>query len=80
MLLKTLDKYILKKYLGTFFFIVLMFSMLAMVIDFSEKVEDFVGPKGPTPQSARFGASASIALARGCSFAPSRASVAAARI
>ena len=48
MLLKTLDKYILKKYLGTFFFIVLMFSMLAMVIDFSEKVEDFVGPKGPT--------------------------------
>jgi lipopolysaccharide export system permease protein len=47
-MLKTLDKYILKKYLGTFFFIVLMFSMLALVIDFAEKVEDFVGPKAPT--------------------------------
>lgn len=50
MLLKTLDRYILKKYLGTFFFIVLMFSMLASVIDFAEKVEDFVGPKAPSWQ------------------------------
>lgn len=47
-MLKILDRYILKKYLGTFFFIVLMFSMLASVIDFAEKVEDFVGEKAPS--------------------------------
>lgn len=48
-MLKILDRYILRKYLGTFFFIVLLFSMLATVIDFAEKVEDFVGKKdGPT--------------------------------
>ncbi len=46
-MLSILDRYILKKYLGTFFFIILMFSMLAAVIDFAEKVEDFMGAKAP---------------------------------
>jgi lipopolysaccharide export system permease protein len=47
-MLSILDRYILKKYLGTFFFIILLFSMLAAVIDYAEKVEDFVGEKAPS--------------------------------
>ncbi len=41
-MIKTLDRYILFKFLRTFFFTVLIFSMIAVVIDFSEKVEDFL--------------------------------------
>ncbi len=41
-MLKTLDRYIIKKFLRTFFFTVLIFTMIAVVIDFSEKVEDFI--------------------------------------
>ena len=39
---KILDKYIIKKYLGTFFFVMLLFTMIASAIDFSEKVQDFI--------------------------------------
>ena len=39
---KELDKYIIKKYLTTFFFVVLIFSLISMIIDFSEKVDDFI--------------------------------------
>lgn len=42
LMLKILDWYILKKFLGTFFFTVLIFTMIALVIDFSEKVEKFI--------------------------------------
>jgi lipopolysaccharide export system permease protein len=41
-MLKTIDWYILRKFLTTFFFTVLIFTMIAMVIDFSEKVEKFI--------------------------------------
>lgn len=41
-MLKTLDWYILKKFMTTFFFTVLIFSMIGVVIDFSEKVEKFI--------------------------------------
>jgi lipopolysaccharide export system permease protein len=37
-----LDKYIFSKYVSTFFFTVLLFTMISVVIDFSEKVEDFL--------------------------------------
>ncbi|MEO0041650.1 MAG: hypothetical protein RL329_1098 [Bacteroidota bacterium] len=40
-MLKILDRYIVKQYLQTFFFVVLVFTLIACVIDFSEKVEDF---------------------------------------
>jgi len=40
--LKILDKYIFKKYLSTFFFTVLIFSMISVIIDISEKIEDFI--------------------------------------
>lgn len=46
--MKILDKYILKRYLGSFFFIILLFSMLSVIVDFSEKVEDFMEEDGPT--------------------------------
>jgi len=41
-MLKTLDRYIIGKFLSTFFFTVLIFVMIAVVIDFSEKVEKFI--------------------------------------
>ncbi len=46
--MKKLDWYILKRYLGSFFFILLLFSMLSVVIDASEKIEDFVEEGGPS--------------------------------
>ena len=41
-MIKILDKYIIRKYLGTFFFVMLLFTMIASAIDFSEKVQDFI--------------------------------------
>ena len=37
-----LDWYIIKKFLSTFFFTVLIFSLITVVIDFSNKVESFI--------------------------------------
>ncbi len=42
---KKLDRYIIKKYLGTFFYTILLISMIAIVIDFSEKVEKLLNPE-----------------------------------
>ncbi|MCP3931466.1 MAG: YjgP/YjgQ family permease [Bacteroidetes bacterium] len=39
---KLLDKYIIRKYLSTFLFTVLIFTLIAMAIDFSEKIEKFI--------------------------------------
>ncbi len=41
-MLSILDRYIFRKFLSTFFFTVLIFSLISMVIDFSEKVEDII--------------------------------------
>lgn len=40
--MKKLDWYILKKFLSTFFFCVFLFTIIAVVIDVSEKTDDFV--------------------------------------
>ncbi|HYK43559.1 MAG TPA: LptF/LptG family permease [Parafilimonas sp.] len=40
--MKKLDWYILKKFLVTFFFCVFLFTIIAVVIDVSEKTDDFV--------------------------------------
>lgn len=37
--MKIFDRYIIKKFLGTFFYTVLLFTMVSTVIDFSEKAE-----------------------------------------
>ena len=44
-MLKTLDKYIIKKYLTTFFFVVLIFTLLTVIIDISEKIDNFMDEK-----------------------------------
>ncbi len=41
-MLKKLDWYIIRKFMTTFFFTVLIFSMISVIIDFSEKVEKFI--------------------------------------
>ncbi len=41
-MLKKIDRYIIKKYLVTLIFIVLIFTIIAVVIDFSDKVEKFI--------------------------------------
>lgn len=41
-MLKKIDKYIIKKYLSSFFFTMLLFSMISVIIDFSNNVEDFI--------------------------------------
>jgi lipopolysaccharide export system permease protein len=40
--MKKLDWYILKKFLSTFFFAIFLFVVIAVVIDISEKADDFV--------------------------------------
>ncbi|MBX3102440.1 MAG: LptF/LptG family permease [Bacteroidetes bacterium] len=44
-MLPKLDRYILRKYLGTFVFMVLTITVLGAVIDFSEKLGDFLSSK-----------------------------------
>jgi len=45
--MKKLDWYIIKKFVGTFFFAILILAVIACVIDYSEKVDDFVAKKAP---------------------------------
>ncbi|UAY51387.1 LptF/LptG family permease [Ferruginibacter albus] len=40
--MKKIDSYILKKFLTTFFFCLLLFTAIVVVVDISEKTEDFV--------------------------------------
>ncbi len=40
--MKKLDWYILKKFLTTFFFAIFLFTIIAVVVDISEKTDDFV--------------------------------------
>ena len=40
--LKTLDRYIIQKYLSTFFFSSLIFTLISVAIDFSDKVQSFI--------------------------------------
>jgi lipopolysaccharide export system permease protein len=37
-----IDKYIIKKFLGTFFYSLLLLLLVVIVIDFSEKIDDFI--------------------------------------
>lgn len=45
--LQTLDWYLIKKFLGTFFFTLAIFLAIAVVFDYSEKVDDFIAKKHP---------------------------------
>ena len=48
--MKKLDRYIIKKFIGTFFYAILILAIIACVIDYSEKVEDFVKKDVPTAE------------------------------
>ena len=40
--MKTIDRYIIRNFLGTFFFILAVIMSIAMVFDVSEKIDDFL--------------------------------------
>ena len=48
--MKIIDRYILKKYLATFIFCLILFTVIAVVIDISEKADDFSNKKLTTMQ------------------------------
>lgn len=45
--MKLIDKYIIKKFLGTFIFAMLLIILIIIVFDISEKIEDFMGKEAP---------------------------------
>jgi lipopolysaccharide export system permease protein len=45
--LKIIDIYIIRKFLGTFFFSILMIIVIAVVFDFAEKIDDFMEKNAP---------------------------------
>jgi lipopolysaccharide export system permease protein len=46
-ILKTLDVYIIKKFLGTFFFLIALIIGISIIFDISEKIDDFIEKKAP---------------------------------
>jgi len=48
LLLYKLDFYIIRKFLSTFFFAIMILAVISCVIDYSEKVDNFVSKKVPT--------------------------------
>jgi len=46
-MLKTLDYYIIKKFLGTFFFALALIILVSIVFDFSERIDDFLEKQAP---------------------------------
>lgn len=48
--MKKIDRYILSKYLSTFFFCILLMTVIVVVVDVSEKTDDFVKSKLPFSQ------------------------------
>lgn len=46
-MLKLIDWYIIKRFLSTFVFALLLFSLIAIFIDISEKIDDFIRHKPP---------------------------------
>jgi lipopolysaccharide export system permease protein len=45
--LTTIDFYIIRKFLGTFFFAILLIIFIAVIFDFSEKIDDFLENNAP---------------------------------
>ncbi len=49
-MMKKLDLYIIKKFLGTFFLSIILILMIVIVFDISEKMEDFIAKKPPVKE------------------------------
>ena len=45
--MKLIDKYIIRKFLGTFFFSLALIILIVVVFDISEKLEDFIAKRAP---------------------------------
>ena len=45
--MKKIDLYIIKKFLGTFFFAILLLAAVASIIDLTEKIDEFIGKEVP---------------------------------
>ncbi|HSW67780.1 MAG TPA: LptF/LptG family permease, partial [Bacteroidales bacterium] len=45
--MRTLDLYIIRKFLGTFFFSILMLTLIIIIFDLSERVDDFIDKQAP---------------------------------
>jgi lipopolysaccharide export system permease protein len=45
--MKLLDRYIISKFLGTFFYAIALIISIAIIFDFSEKVDDFIQKEAP---------------------------------
>jgi len=46
-LLKTIDMYIIRKFLGTFFFCIALILVIAVIFDFAERVDNFMENEAP---------------------------------
>ena len=44
---KIIDRYIIRKFLGTYFFAIILIIVIACIFDFSEKVDDFIEKNAP---------------------------------
>lgn len=47
-LVKILDLYIIKRFLGTFFYAIALLSIVVIIFDISEKIDEFLEASGPT--------------------------------
>ena len=45
--IRIIDRYIVRKFLGTFFFALGLIILIAIVFDISEKIDDFIERKAP---------------------------------
>jgi lipopolysaccharide export system permease protein len=45
--MKKLDWYIIRQFLGAFFYTIMLFSAIAVVIDISERIDDFLENSAP---------------------------------
>jgi lipopolysaccharide export system permease protein len=52
--MKKLDWYIIRKFFSTFFFAIMVLAVISCVIDYSEKVDNFVSKKAPFMEIANY--------------------------
>jgi len=45
--LKKIDIYIIRKFLGTYFYSILLLAIIIIIFDISEKIDDFIDKKAP---------------------------------
>ncbi len=51
--LKIIDRYIIRKFIGTYFFAIILIVGIAVIFDLSEKLDDFMEKKPTRPTASR---------------------------